>query len=82
MSPRIDNLTKQRASIEPKAMSLSVSNTMRWLKLKTATEERCLPFEGKTPNLTTLNAMKELENRKGVSFNNLKSLMDDLSKED
>ena len=78
---RIDSITKQRASKALKAMGLSVSDAIRLLMLRIA-DERRLPFEVKAPNSTTLNAMKELENGKGASFNNIESLMDDLNEDD
>jgi DNA-damage-inducible protein J len=78
---RIDNLTKQKASSALKAMGLSVSDAIRLLMLRIA-DERRLPFEVKAPNSTTLNAMKELGNGKGASFNNIKALMDDLNEDD
>ena len=61
---RIDNTTKERATVALEAMGLSVSDAIRLLMLRIADEQR-LPFEVKVPNAATRRAMKELERGKG-----------------
>lgn len=78
---RIDTATKERASDALEAMGLSISDAIRLLMIQVADEQR-LPFEIKVPNATTRKAIKELESGKGVRFNSIDALMDDLNDED
>ena len=77
---RIDSETKERAADALQAMGLSVSDAIRLLMLRIADEKR-LPFEVKVPNVTTKEAINELEGGKGKHFNRVESLMDDLHAE-
>lgn len=74
---RIDSDTKERAADALQAMGLSVSDAIRLLMFRVA-EEHCLPFEVKVPNSITKKAILELEEGKGETFPDVKSLMTDL----
>lgn len=74
---RIDAETKERASDALHAMGLSVSDAIRLLMLRVADEKR-LPFEVKVPNHITKKAITEIEQGKGKTFSDVKSLMADL----
>ncbi|ECD7240618.1 type II toxin-antitoxin system RelB/DinJ family antitoxin [Salmonella enterica] len=78
---RIDNVTKERATVALEAMGLSVSDAIRLLMLRIADEKR-LPFDVKVPNATTKKAMVELEEGRGKKFDNVEALMADLHEED
>lgn len=75
---RIDLVTKDRAANALRAMGLSVSDAIRILMLRVAEEQR-LPFEIRVPNITTENAIKELEAGKGKKSSDINSLMASLN---
>ena len=78
---RIDRRVKERASRTLAAMGLSVSDAVRVLLTRVASE-KALPFEVKLPNTVTTAAMRE--SRKGglPAFNTVSELMADLNAED
>jgi DNA-damage-inducible protein J len=78
---RIDKRVKSQATKALSAMGLSVSDAVRVLLTRIATE-KALPFEVKVPNATTVAAMKKA--RKGAlpKFKNAAALMDDLNADD
>lgn len=78
---RIDTVTKERATDALDAMGLSVSDAIRLLMLRIATEKR-LPFDVKVPNATTRKAIAEAEAGKGKSFATVDELMADLHADD
>jgi len=78
---RIDKRTKQAASLALDAMGLSISDVIRILMLRIADEKK-LPFEVKVPNLTTRQAIAELEAGRGKKFKSVKDLMADLNADD
>ncbi|EDY4123893.1 type II toxin-antitoxin system RelB/DinJ family antitoxin [Salmonella enterica] len=78
---RIDNVTKERATVALEAMGLSVSDAIRLLMLRIADEKR-LPFDVKVPNATTKKAMVELDEGRGKKFDSVEALMADLHEED
>jgi DNA-damage-inducible protein J len=78
---RIDKRTKTRAAKALAAMGLSVSDAVRVLLTRVATE-RALPFEVKAPNAATAAAMQEARNGKLPSFRNVRDLMADLNADD
>jgi len=78
---RIDTATKERAADALEAMGLSVSDAIRLLMLRVASERR-LPFEVRVPNEVTRKAIAELESGKGKRFRNVKALMKDLHADD
>jgi DNA-damage-inducible protein J len=58
-------------------MGLSVSDAIRLLLVRVAADE-AFPFAIKSPNAATRSAMKELEERKGKSFDSPDALFKDL----
>jgi DNA-damage-inducible protein J len=78
---RIDKRTKARAAKALAAMGLSVSDAVRVLLTRVATE-RSLPFEVKAPNAATASAMREARHGGLPSFRNVPDLMADLNAED
>lgn len=71
---RIDAATKDAATAALAGMGLSVSGAIRMLLVRVAEEKR-LPFEVKTPNKATLEAMAELEAGKGHVSNSVKEFI-------
>ena len=78
---RIDTHTKQRAAQALNAMGLSISDAIRLLMRRVATEHK-LPFEVKVPSPTTRQAIEELANHQGKHFSNVDELMKDLHEND
>ena len=78
---RIDGQVKKRAAKVLADMGLSVSDAIRLLLVRVAAERR-LPFEVEAPNAETREAMTELENRAGKSFDSVADLMTELNAED
>ena len=78
---RIDGQVKERAAKVLADMGLSVSDAIRLLLVRVATE-KALPFEIKVPNAETRAAMAELERGAGRSFDSVADLMTDLNAED
>ena len=74
---RIDSDTKVRATEALSAMGLTVSDAIRLMLLRVADEKR-LPFAVQVPNVTTVKAMKELEEGKGKRFANVDELFEDI----
>ena len=74
---RIDSDTKARATEALNAMGLSVSDAIRLLLLRVADEKR-LPFAVQVPNVTTIEAMRELEEGSGERFDTADELFRDL----
>ena len=78
---RIDKRTKARAAKALAAMGLSVSDAVRVLLPRVATE-KCLPFEVVTPNEATAAAMREARKGGLTSFRSVSDLIADLNAED
>lgn len=78
---RIDGQVKERAARVLASMGLSVSDAIRLLLVRVATEQ-ALPFDVKVPNAATAAAMIELEQGKGARFDRVADLMADLDAED
>lgn len=78
---RVDKRVKARASKALATMGLSVSDAVRVLLTRVATE-KVLPFEGKAPNATTAAAMREARKGGLQSFNSASGLIADLNVED
>lgn len=74
---RIDSETKGRATEALRAMGLSVSDAIRLLLVRVADEQR-LPFSVRVPNTATIEAMEELEERKGRRFDSAEDLFREL----
>jgi DNA-damage-inducible protein J len=78
---RVDKRVKARAAKALAAMGLSVSDAVRVLLTRVATE-KALPFEVKAPNASTAAAMRDARKRGLRSFDSVSSLMADLNAED
>jgi len=74
---RIDTATKEQAAAALEAMGLSISDAIRLLMVRIASEH-CLPFEVKVPNVPTRKAIAELDAGKGRRFDSVDELMADL----
>jgi DNA-damage-inducible protein J len=74
---RIDTATKERATAALAAMGLSVSDAIRLLMLRIASEQR-LPFDVKVPTSKTVEAMAELDAGEGERFATPDELFADL----
>ena len=78
---RIRGDIKEEASIVLEAMGLSLSDAIRIMMTRIATEKE-LPFEPLIPNRETLAAMRDARRGKVRSFATVKALMDDLNAPD
>jgi DNA-damage-inducible protein J len=78
---QIDKEIEDQAAETLAALGLSVSDAVRTLLTRIATE-KALPFELKVPNATTLEAMDEAEQGGLKSFDTVESLMADLNASD
>jgi DNA-damage-inducible protein J len=78
---RIDKRVKARATKALSAMGLSVSDAVRVLLTRVASE-KVLPFEVKVPNATTAAAMREARTGRLASFKGVPGLLADLNAED
>jgi len=78
---RIDKRTKAKAAKALAAMGLSVSDAVRVLLTRVATE-KSLPFEVRAPNAATAAAMQEARKGGLPSFRDVGDLMADLNAED
>jgi len=78
---RIDEQTKEEATVVLAAMGLTVSDVLRMLLVRVA-KERSLPFEPLTPNAATIKAMREARKGKTKKHKSIDSLMADLHADD
>jgi DNA-damage-inducible protein J len=78
---RVDKRVKAKAAKALSAMGLSVSDAVRVLLTRVASEQ-ALPFTVKVPNTATKAAMKEARAGRLRSFRNVPDLMADLNAED
>jgi len=78
---RIEGDVKIRASEVLAEMGLSVSDAIRMLLIRVATE-RALPFEVRVPNAETVEAIRELDQGGRARFANVRELLADLNAED
>jgi DNA-damage-inducible protein J len=74
---RVDEKVKDKAAETLAAMGISVSDAVRMLLVRVASE-KALPFEVKVPNATTVKAMKAADRGKGKRFRTAKALFKDL----
>jgi DNA-damage-inducible protein J len=61
---RVDEKVKRQAAKTLDAIGISVSDAIRMLLVRVAAE-KCLPFEVKVPNATTVKAIRAAEKGKG-----------------
>ncbi len=78
---RIDEQTKEEATVVLAAMGLTVSDVLRMLLVRVA-KERSLPFEPLTPNAATIKAMREARKGKTKKHETIDALMADLDADD
>ncbi len=78
---RIDEGVKQEATAVLAAMGLSVSDAMR-LMLTRVASEKALPFEPLVPNEVTIQAMRDARQGKTIKHKSLEALMADLHADD
>ncbi len=78
---RIDEQTKEEATVVLAAMGLTVSDVLRMLLVRVA-KERSLPFEPLTPNAATIKAMREARKGKTKKHETVDALMADLDADD
>jgi DNA-damage-inducible protein J len=74
---RIEPGLKKEATAVLSSMGLSVSDAIRLLLTRVATE-KALPFEVRTPNAETREAIQELRDGKVAGFDSVADLMADL----
>ena len=78
---RIDGAIKEEAASVLAAIGLTVSDAVRLLLTKVA-QDKALPFDPLIPNETTIAAMREAREGKGVKFATIDDLMADLNADD
>jgi len=78
---RIDGGIKDEAAAVLKDMGLTVSDAVRLMLVKVA-REKTLPFDVRTPNAATQEAIAELEGGRGARFTSVDALMADLRADD
>lgn len=78
---RIDGTVKDEAAAVLKGMGLTVSDAVRLMLVRVA-KEKTLPFDVRSPNAATREAMVELEAGHGARFNDVDALMADLGEDD
>lgn len=74
---RIDEKIKDRAAKTLARMGLSVSDAVRLLLVRVASEQ-AMPFDVRVPNETTIRAMKTANKRKGKKSGSAEALFRDL----
>jgi DNA-damage-inducible protein J len=78
---RIDSGTKNQAAQALEDMGLTISDAIRLLMLRIATDHR-LPFDVKVPNATTRKAMGQLKTGKAKKARSVGKLMAQLNADD
>lgn len=74
---RIDEGTKSKAQSILKVLNIPMSEAISMF-FRQIVLNRGIPFELKIPNEATLRAIEQLESGKGVSFDNVDELLEDL----
>lgn len=78
---RIDGAVKDEAASVLKAMGLTVSDAVRLMLVRVARDKE-LPFDVRTPNAMTTEAIKELEAGKGRRVASAAELFADIDADD
>ena len=78
---RVDETVKAQATATLAAMGLSVSDAVRMLLVRVATEQ-ALPFDVRVPNTVTTAAIQELETGRVPHFASVDDLLADLNADD
>jgi DNA-damage-inducible protein J len=74
---RVDGKVKDTAAKALAAMGMSVSDAVRILLVRVATE-KALPFEVRVPNTTTVKAMRAADRGEGKRYASAEALLNDL----
>jgi DNA-damage-inducible protein J len=74
---RVDEKVKAEAAATLAKMGISVSDAVRMMLVRVATE-KALPFEVRVPNATTVRAMQSADKERGKRFRTAKELFEDL----
>ena len=74
---RVDQKTKQQAAKTLAAAGMSVSDAVRMLLVRVATE-KTIPFEMKVPNAATVKALRAAGRAQGKRLNSAAALFKDL----
>jgi DNA-damage-inducible protein J len=74
---RVDEKVKEEASATLAKMGISVSDAVRMMLVRVATE-KALPFDVRVPNATTIKAMQSADKKQGKRFRSTKELFEDL----
>ena len=74
---RVDEKTKLKAAKILAGMGMSVSDAVRMLLVRVASE-KALPFDMKVPNATTVRAIRAAEKSKGKRLASVSALFRDL----
>ena len=74
---RVDEKTKQRAAKTLAGMGISVSDAVRMLLVRVASE-KALPLDVKVPNATTVKALQAADRREGKRYSSPEALLKDL----
>lgn len=74
---RVDEKVKTKAAATLAKMGISVSDAVRMMLVRVAAE-KALPFEVRTPNATTVKAMRSADSKKGKRFGSPEALFEDL----
>jgi DNA-damage-inducible protein J len=74
---RVDEKVKEDAAKALAAMGMSISDVVRILLVRVATE-KALPFQVRVPNAATVKAMQAADQGKGKRFKSAKALFEDL----
>lgn len=77
---RIDEATKEQASLVLASMGLTISDAFRMMLTRIATE-KALPFNPLIPNERTIEAMKAARAGKLNTVQSIESLFDDLDED-
>jgi DNA-damage-inducible protein J len=74
---RVDEKVKEAASLTLAKMGISISDAVRMMLVRVATE-KALPFEVRVPNATTVKAMQSADKKQGKRFRSAQALFEDL----
>ena len=74
---RIDRRVKDKATKALAAMGMSVSDAVRMLLVRVASE-KALPFDVRVPNATTVKALEAADKGEGKRYSSPEALLKDL----
>ncbi len=74
---RVDEKVKEKATATLAKMGISVSDAVRMMLMRVATE-KALPFEVRVPNATTVKALRSADKKEGKRFRSAEALFEDM----